>query len=358
MPSRAENSFSNFFNGWLCALLLLLAGSVSRAQPVILHLVNGDRISGTIVSESNTNITLATAALGKLSVPVTEVLKREKAAVAAHPSATSTNLALNGVKPSVAPTPPGPVAGTNAPPKVVDLSKTSIPKPAVPATPAKAKGPKHWNTDLQMGLNLRYSTTDQQEYLAILKTTYVKDRLKENLDYSFSYGKTEGLLSANRMTGGSKTSYDLSKRWYVFNLVGGGYDEIRKIDLQYELGPGMGFQVINSTNHNFVFNSELGFSYQEQFRADDTDQITYSARLAELITWKIWDKLTADAKIEIFPNMQALGDYRLRIEGSLRYPLLKNISLNLILIDLYDTLPAKEVSNNDLQIRSALGVKF
>jgi hypothetical protein len=81
-------------------------------------------------------------------------------------------------------------------------------------------------------------------------------------------------------------------------------------------------------------------------------------RIAEIFAWRIWEKLTADAKVEFFPNLEDIGRYRLRLEGTLRYPVSKMLSLNLDLIDLYDTNPAQNIPNNDLQIRSSLGVTF
>jgi hypothetical protein len=48
----------------------------------------------------------------------------------------------------------------------------------------------------------------------------------------------------------------------------------------------------------------------------------------------------------------------LRLEGTLRYPISDRLSLNLVVTDLYDTQPAQSVSQNDLQIRSTIGVKF
>jgi hypothetical protein len=158
------------------------------------------------------------------------------------------------------------------------------------------------------------------------------------------------------MIGSSKTDLDLSKRIYLYNLGGAGYDEVQKIDLQYEIGPGFGINILTRTN--FIWKSELGFSFQDKFQSDQTENITYSARLGELVTITLWNKIVADAKIEYFSNLQSVGDYRLRIEGVLRYPILKNLSINLNVIDLYDTLPAPGVEKNDLQIRSALGLKF
>jgi hypothetical protein len=48
----------------------------------------------------------------------------------------------------------------------------------------------------------------------------------------------------------------------------------------------------------------------------------------------------------------------LRGESTLRYPLLQNLSINLNVIDLYDTAAPPGVEPNDLQVRSALGIKF
>jgi len=82
------------------------------------------------------------------------------------------------------------------------------------------------------------------------------------------------------------------------------------------------------------------------------------ARLAGIMTWRIWDKLMEDLKVEYFPNVKSVDEYRFRLESTLRYPLLKNLSLNLIVVDLYDTQAPPGVQNNDLQVRSALGIKF
>jgi hypothetical protein len=109
---------------------------------------------------------------------------------------------------------------------------------------------------------------------------------------------------------------------------------------------------------NFVWKGEMGFNFQQQNRADDTRQNSYSVRIAEIFAWRVWDKLTADLKAEFFPNLDEFGEYRLRIESTLRYPVSNRLSLNLDIIDLYDTRPPADVSNNDLQIRSTIGVTF
>jgi putative salt-induced outer membrane protein YdiY len=300
----------------------------ARAADVIIHLRNGDRLTGAISSESPTEITLQTATLGKITIPVGQILKREQVVASGATNVVATAVSTN--------------------------------KPATPATPVaavtKPKEPKHWNSELQFGLNLRYSATDQQESLVVAKSTYANKHFREILDYNFTYGRTEGIKSANRMSGSAKTEYDLSPRSYLFGLAGAGYDEIRKIDRQFEIDPGFGYQWIKTPD--LVLKSEVGLGYQDQFFHNKSEVNTYSGRLAGIFTWRIYDKLMADGRVEYFPNLLSIDEYRFRVESTLRYPLFKNLSLNLIVIDLYDTQTPPGVQNNDLQLRSALGIKF
>jgi hypothetical protein len=335
---------------------LLLLGVLSAfADSITIHLKNGDKISGKIISNTTNDVVLSHPVLGQLKIPAEQIAKKEIVPQPIPPGQTSQlpNAPVSRESNTNAPTLPAGPFNTPSTPTTVPGAKTVK---AEPKKEEKPKGPKLWNTELQFGLNLRYSTTDQQEYLVLAKSTYAKPPFRHIFDYNFNYGRTEGIISGDKMVGSEKSEFDLSKRLYLFNLVGGGYDTIRKIDVQYEISPGMGVNVIQSSN--FVFKSEIGFTYQEQFRSDDTDQKTYSARLGELFTWRVYDKLTADGKAEFFANMEQLGQYRLRLEGTLRYPLNNLLSFNLVVIDLYDTLPAEGVKRNDLQIRSTIGLKF
>jgi putative salt-induced outer membrane protein YdiY len=321
---------SNFTFAALCACALALA---AHGTDIIIHLRNGDRVTGKISAETTTEVTLQSGALGKLVIPVGQILKREEIVAGASTNTVATTTSTNAPTTAKAPSTPAP--------------KAAATKPAPP---------KHWNSEVQLGLNLRYTTTDQQEALAIAKTTYSKDHFREILDYNFTWGKTEQTQTANRMYGSSKTEYDLNPRWYAFGLVGSGYDEIRQIDLQVEADPGIGYNWIKKPD--FVFKTEVGFGYLDQFFKGGSDIDTYSGRLAGIFTWKIYDKLTADGRLEYFPNLLSFHEYRFRGESTLRFPLVKNLSLNLNVIDIYDTQVPVGVQNNDLQLRSALGIKF
>lgn len=316
----SHNHLRTLFGITLVLFLWALPG-VAWSEVVVLHLKNGDRITGTIVSEDTNRVVLGTAWTKEIVVPVSQIERRQTSAVAATRPA-------------------------------------AIPPPAVPArtAPPPPKPPKHWHGDAQLGLDVAFSERDRQLYTGRLKLSYVRDRFRNLFDYNAAYGKNDGLLSANRMDGISKTDFDVGKRIFVYNLAGAGYDEIRKIDLRYEVGPGVGYHIM--TRSNMVFNAEYGLNYQAQHLSDHTTRENIFHRLAEDSTWRFFKKLTVDEKLELFPRADLSGDYRVRFETNWRYWLLQNLSLTLTVFDLYDTQPAAGIGRNDLQVRSTLGVTF
>jgi hypothetical protein len=314
----------------LILLWLAFAAAVSvHAQETILHLRNGDRLTGKIVSEQDGRLTLDTVFQKGVIVPLTLIEKRE-----AVP----------------APTPPAPPAPTPPPP-------APVPQPAPPA-PEQPKPSfwSQWHGEIQMGVDFLRSQRDVDMMHGRARATYIRNRLRQSLDYQAAYGKTDGVLSANRMDGASKTDWDISPKVFIYNLGAAGYDEIRRIDLTYEAGPGVGWRLMQETN--FVLNTETGFNYSRtEFTLAPRREET-NWRLAEDLTWKVNSKVLLEQKAAFTPRVDDFSAYRLRFEGTLKFFVLQNLSLNLSVIDLYDTRPAPGISRNDLQIRSSLGVKF
>ncbi len=354
--TRFTSRKSIFFFASFATWLLLASFQSSPAQSVVFHLRNGDRLTGTIESESASHVIVASPSLGKVNVPLDEIAGRE-------------------VPPGVAPAPKTPVAleppKTNAPP--VAAAKPAPEKPAPALAPATAKAAPatnefkiapsawhqfwtNWHGELQLGANLGYSSKNRQTYTGLMKVTRIDGPMKNSLDYDATYGKTAGELSDNRMDGSWKIEYDLTKRFLIYNSAGAGYDEIRNIDFRFDVGPGVGYRVI--TLSNFVWKVETGANYQKQFYSNTGNQERYSIRLAEESMWQINPKLKFEQKLEFFPELNQLGEMRARGEINLSYLLGPHLSFTFSVVDLYDTDVPDKTSHNDLQIRSLLGVKF
>lgn len=325
----------------------------ARGQNVILHLRNGDRIAGTILSENTNQVTLSNAWTSALSVPLAQIESRETPAPVTNAAPAA---AVAAAKPAPA------AAPTNAVAAVVKPVKP----PAAPATPPKTTPSwfkQHIKGDASVGSDLLFGSADRQIYFGRFSLTYSqpyksdpKEFFRDILTYNAEYGKTAGVLSANHMEGSSKTDFDLTRKIYAYNLGGAGYDEIRKIDIHYEIGPGAGWHALTLTN--FVLNLEAGGNYQRDDRSDNTVTKNFYYRLAEDYTWKINHSMNMKEKFEFFPQAENLGQYRARFESTLSYALLLHLSLDLTVLDTYDTQPAGGVDRNELQIRTSLGVKF
>src|SRR5204862_2738683 len=117
-------------------------------------------------------------------------------------------------------------------------------KPPAPPGAAPKKPVREIHVELLAGADLAFSTKDRQLYTGRLKLNHVEGHLRNALDYSFTYGRADGELTANRMDGSLKSDYELAVRSYLYNLAAAGYDEVRKIDSYLQAGPGFGYHVV------------------------------------------------------------------------------------------------------------------
>jgi putative salt-induced outer membrane protein YdiY len=340
----------------LCVACGLWAAAAA-AQEVILHLRNGDRVAGRILSEDATNVVLSTGWIARLPVPVAAIERRETVSA---PSAQTNAPA----QPQPAPTPP-----ETAKPKTVAPQT-----PAPTAAPARAGAPetaaatrpappKRWKAQVSLGTDLQFGARDRELFYGRAKLTYELPYARNPrrffrgiADYSVDYGRTDGTKSTDRMFGSLKTDFDVGERVFVYNLFGAGYDSVRKIDLQYEVGPGAGYRLF--TKPKFALNLEAGATYQAQERSGSPSVRQFYGRLAEDFTWKLHPRVTWIEKAEWFPSFEEAGEFRLRVESSLSFGLWQNLALKFSVLDLYDTKPARGVNPNEVLVRSSLEITF
>jgi Protein of unknown function, DUF481 len=346
--------------GWPI-LVWLLFFTVCRAETVTLHLRNGDRVTGEMISLNIEQVTITNSVLGRIVVPVAQVERLERKPATAPlnaPPVPATNAPPSAPAAQAPATNPPPAqaapSASVSKPVAADAAKT----PAVQPPPVKPKPPKHWTVNAQVGVDLQYNQTQRQLYYGRAKWTYAKDRFRGIVEYLANYGKNDGVLAANDMTGSVRGEVDLgkSKRLFLFDAAGAGYNEIRKIDISYDDSFGVGYKVLTRTN--LSLSTDVGVNYQRQEFSDGTNKDYGAMRLGELLTWKLGRRWVLDEKFEAYPRFTDFGDYRLRFESNLRYVVSNNLNLNFTVIDQYDTQPAPGVTKNDLLMRATLGVVF
>lgn len=379
--------------GWFVAGFSLAGWS----QETVITLKNGDRLSGTNLVESVDAVSLNTA-LGVISIPrgLIERTETEAAPPPVPVPEPASQPPAEKPKPAVEPRTlarqyqellaqyeSGKLSASEyhirrsalldemreagytleelkkLPPPEQGPAAAAAPKDPTPKTPDGGSKPKiksQFSGEARLGTDLLFGTKDQQIYTAKLKGVHSWGRLKNSADYMFTYGHADGDLSANRMDGSLKSDWQLTERLYTYNLGGAGYDEIRRVDLRYEMGPGLGYHLFKKKG--FVISGETGIHYQTEKRRNSPDQENFYFRFADIASWTINSKLSVDQKFEWLPKVEDFHTYQMRLESNLRYKLAENLSLVFTVIDRYQTDPANKVDNNDLQVRSSIGVTF
>ena len=311
---------------WAALVLSTLLTNALIAGPVVFHLKGGDCITGTILSEDTNAVVVSTSWAKELSLPSGQIESRQ--------------------------IPPTTIPALTEKSPVVAVTKPTKPEPA-----------KAWRFDGKLGMDLIYGAKDRQIYYGQIALKYARPYksnsrqfFRNAVEYRVDYATTDGIESANRMFGSDKMDFDVGERLFLYNFAGVGYDEVRKIDLQYEAGPGLGYHLMRYSN--FTANVEGGFSYQVQDRHDSPRIEATYARAAQEVTWKIYSQTTFSQRAALLTRVDAPEQMQLRLEANLGLALVKNVSFNLTAIEMYDTRPVPGVTPNEFQLRSALGLAF
>jgi putative salt-induced outer membrane protein len=313
--------------------VLILAGGLAAARgtsapAVVVTLRNGDRITGQLLAQETNQIIVATSWAPTLVLPLT---------------------AIGGLQ-----TATGEVSIAVAPP----------PPPERPRAVTAKTGPTaRLQTSINVGADFLSGAKDRQLYFGRVKSSFErpypsnpKQLFRAVADYTADYGETDGVLSANRMTGTLKADFDFGRHAYCYGEVGGGFDEMRKIDVHLETGPGLGYHWIRTTP--FTLNIEGGLNYQSQIRSAGGNVDSLYLRAGDNLAWKLADRIKLIKSFEFFLNTEDAAMYRFRLDSTLSFLLIRNLSLNLTLRDYYDTDPAPDVDKNEFQFRSSLGITF
>ncbi len=361
--------------GWMAVL------AVAHGSPWILHLKSGDRLTGEIVAENSERLVLKSSQLGRIKVPLAEIDHREDptaakpAASPAAPAAPAVAAVAAKPLPTAAPAPASATntAAKSSTPIVVGLTNAPALAWLIPGWVRPLM--TNWHGNVQLGMDLGFGTADRQTFYANANLTHAYDRFRNNISLRSAYGIAESPVSvatpsgsvqtANSLEGSWKTDFDLGKlrKIYLYHQTGAGFDEIRRYNLRFEEGAGLGYKLIDRPR--LKLNTEMGGQYQHltylngsRFLPFLPDHDTFSIRVGENLTWKASEKLSITQRLQITPNVQDVGDFRARFDLSMSYPLLKRVTLSLNVFDEYEARPAGLVEKNQLQIQSTVGITF
>ena len=285
--------------------LLMLIVLCATAHAETFKLTNGDKVTGTIVRETEKLVVVQTMAMGEV---------------------------------------------------VIEKIYIKPPEPPQPNPPAEKS---LWERQLSLGYSLSRGNTEDSSFSGEFNAERETDETK------FTANLSSYISSANKKEDARKFSglirmddkFGDNKEWFRFVQFQGTQDRFANIN--YRLTPSAGVGYWFHHEDDFKLNAEAAFGFEHTNYRDDTDSeneavFVPSAYLEKQLT----ETTRLTQKVTLFPSLANIDELRFKSETKLSNKISENTDLSLKLVDEYDSNPQGDTKKNDLRLISSLDYKF
>jgi putative salt-induced outer membrane protein YdiY len=312
-------------------------------------LKNGDRVTGTITSADTTSLNLKTDYAGTLTIKWDAV-----EAISSDQSLYVTSKSGQKVA--------GPVTTSDGKFEVATASGTVIlDKDAIQTVRSESEQKAYgaWGGFLDSGLSLSRGNSETSNFTigATATRMTVKDKAGAYLNSIYSKGRTDGvnLTTASAIHGGLRFDFNLSDKTFAFAFTDFDHDRFQDLDLRNVIGGGFGYHFIktDATNLDLFAGASLN---QEYF----TNLTRRSGELlaGESLDHKLSSAFSIKERLEFYPNVTDLGQYRVVFDTAAITKISKFLSWQVEASDRYITNPVNGLKGNDLLFTTGVRVAF
>jgi putative salt-induced outer membrane protein YdiY len=342
---------------------LLFFAALAHADVVTLK--NGDRVTGTFVSEKGGKLQLKSEVLGDLSIPVDKI--------ASFSAEKAVAVVIKGQKPvegqlELAPSGDWQITASGKSQTITAATVDNI----MLATEYEAlenhnaKPWQDWTGNATLGYSVQRGDQDTSNLAATIAAVrerpaapIFKSHWRTNFNLSTLLSKSTQAattISSNTLDTSVREDYLFSPDNFVFVI--GGLDHIgaQGLYLRETAGGGYGRTLINKSRTNFSVLAGATFVH-EKFFTGANDQ-TAAILVGEKLGIQISKRVRFDHNLNFYPNVSNTGQFRFDTTTSLAASLSKRFSLNTSVIDLYLTNPAAGSQKNNIAFTTGIGYAF
>jgi putative salt-induced outer membrane protein YdiY len=334
----------------MLAVLLALTSPAAADEVIFL---NGDRLTGKIVSAAGGNLVLKTDPAGEITIDLDKVRTfssddpvrlrvGEKAQV---DSKIAPGPAAGEVQAQMTPdTPPQPLP-------ITDITAINVPS-------------LEWTGSLALNglFTSGNSETTQIGFTSRLGKRWERDRLTLGADYT--YGRQEDQDSGEESTttdyGLAFAKYDhfFTRKFYVYGLVKLEHDGVADLELRFAPSVGVGYQWFEGPTFNLLTEAGIGWVYERYENDRENDFI--AGRLAYAVDWSpIPGRLKLYHTLEYLPSLEDFTeDYLLNIVAGIRATVYKGFFADFRVEWSHDNTPAPGRKKDDTRIIVGVGWEF
>ena len=331
----------------LFALLILVAAPGWSGEIV---LVNGDRISGQILSMEQGELKLKTPYAGTIPIqwdqvaglntddPVHVLLSDEASLKGSTMSAGRGKMKLRM----------GEVEDT----VTFDLSRVQAINPEPEDRPAVTLSGR-----VNVGLTRSRGNTETESHHVDGEIVARSEKNRYTLGIEYNLEENEDEVTSKNYLGYGKYDHFLTRRWYGYANTLFEKDEFKDIKLRTTVGTGIGYQFFESELTNLYL--ESGLSFVNEDLEDGEDNESLAGR------WAIsFDKYLFDKLVQFFHSQEGYQEFEetenvfLRSRTGLRFPLSEGFRATLQYNYDWDNNPAPGEENADRKYLVTLGYEF
>lgn len=286
-------------------LVLLFLNVACLSFGAEIYLQNGDRITGEIIEQSDTQIRIATKAMGEIVVDAKYVKPKEE-------------------------------------PK---------PQAVVEESP--------WDRSISFGYNQTGGNTQKSGANMVLKANRKTDDDEWSFEHRSSYTSSDKKMDSKKFYGMGRyaNNFGRDNKKYVFYKVEGDQDRFANIDYRFIPSVGYGYWFYDEDDFKLLAETAVGYqytNYRDDTKSSGEAVIIPRAYLEKVLMHDL--KLTQD--LVLYPSLDDMEALRFHSDTSLVYALKDGLSLKFSFIDDYNSMPSGSSKKNDYQLVTMLEYAF
>jgi putative salt-induced outer membrane protein YdiY len=217
-----------------------------------------------------------------------------------------------------------------------------------------------------LGLGASFSSGNTKTTNLALTADGVRatDADKLSLYGNLNYARSNNTTTADQLRLGARYDKNLSAQLFAFGSLDLERNKFAYLSLRTQLGAGLGWHVIKSTNTTFDVFGGLGYvsdKYKPALVIDGRSRDSYgytSLLLGEESTHKLSDTTSFKQRLTLVPNLKNSGEFRANWDAGLAVAMSKTMNLNVGFSAAHNSEPGPGRKATDTLLTTGISVKF
>lgn len=214
----------------------------------------------------------------------------------------------------------------------------------------------HWQGNAALSFSRSAGNTNGTTYSISIDEARATEVDKLSAYASVLYGKSQGVVNADKTRLGSRYDHNLDERTFAFGLIEFEQDRMANLDLRSGLGAGLGYHMLSEKEVTLDLFGGLSHNRSDLMTGNTVS--TSEVILAEESTHVLTPNTRLKQKLSYYPSTQSGGEYRTVFDGSLVITLNSTMGLSISVQNKYNSDIGTGVKHSDSVLLTGLNIKL